>query len=134
VAQAPKEGKQCLLLEVKAKDPLLPPAALERTFLALHSPAVRLPPGTIVRISAWVKAGVSVSPDGALLYDSAGGEPLALRVNATPDWKRYYFYRRVPANGSISLTLATTGLGAVFFDDVRIEPLVPRDAPPTAAR
>jgi hypothetical protein len=134
VAQAPKEGKQCLLLEVKAKDPLLPPAALERTFLALHSPAVRLPPGTIVRISAWVKAGVTVSPDGALLYDSAGGEPLALRINATPDWKRYYFYRRVPASGSLSVTLATTGLGAVFFDDVRIEPLVPRDAPPTAAR
>jgi hypothetical protein len=132
VAQLPKEGKQCLMLQVKAKDPLLPPAALERTFLALHSPAVRLPPGTIVRISAWVKAGVTVSPDGALLYDSAGGEPLALRVSATPDWKRYYLYRRVPASGSINVTLAITGLGSVFFDDVRIEPLVPRDAPQAA--
>jgi hypothetical protein len=40
----------------------------------------------------------------------------------------------VPASGSISLTLATTGLGAVLFDDVRIEPLVPRDAPALAPR
>jgi hypothetical protein len=39
----------------------------------------------------------------------------------------------VPASGSISLTLATTGLGAVLFDDVRIEPLVPRDAPTALA-
>ncbi len=132
VAQAPKEGKQCLLLAVTAKDPLVQPKALERTFLALHSPPVRLPPGTLVRISAWVKAGVTVSPDGALLYDSAGGEPLALRLNATPDWKRYYLYRRVPASGSLSVTLAMTGLGSVFFDDVRVEPLLPRDAPPTA--
>jgi hypothetical protein len=130
VAEAPKEGKQCLMLQVRPKDPLLVPAALERTFLALNSPPVKLPPGTLVRISAWIKSGVAVSPDGALLYDSAGGEPLALRVQPTADWKRYYLYRRVPASGTISLTLATTGLGAVYFDDVRIEPLVPRDGQP----
>jgi hypothetical protein len=32
-------------------------------------------------------------------------------------------YRRVPASGQIGVTLALTGLGEAYFDDVRIEPL-----------
>ena len=50
-----KEGRQCLLLQVKPKDPAVPVTELERTFLAVHSPAVKLPPGTKVRISAWMR-------------------------------------------------------------------------------
>ena len=33
-------------------------------------------------------------------------------------------YRLVPASGTINVTLALTGLGSVYFDDVRIEPLL----------
>jgi hypothetical protein len=86
-----------------------------------------------VRISAWMKipAGTSGSPDGALFYDSAGGEPLAVRLTATAknDWQRVTLYRRVPANGTIQVTLALTSLGVVLFDDVRVEPLVAGAAP-----
>jgi len=72
-----REGKQCLRLRIKAKDPLKAPAALERTFLAVHTPAVRLLPGTLVRITGWVRLpGGIASTDGALVYDSAGGNPL----------------------------------------------------------
>jgi hypothetical protein len=35
----------------------------------------------------------------------------------------------VPASGQVYVTLALTGLGTAFFDDIRIEPLV--TAPPT---
>jgi hypothetical protein len=151
VAEAPQEGRQCLLLEIKPKDEQLPPLALQRTFLAVHSPAVHLPPGTWVRISAWVKipAPIGSSPDGALLYDDAGGEPLAVRLTAptksetsipgtaatqSSPWKKYTLYRQVPAKGTINVTLALTGLGKVYFDDVRIEPLVAGGAPVTAAK
>jgi hypothetical protein len=134
VADGPKEGKQCLMLRVEPKAPLLAPLALERTFVAAHSPEVRLPPGTPVRVSAWVRipAPLGGSTDGALLYDSAGGEPLALRLTGPTAWKKYTLYRRVPASGTLRVTLALTGLGTVYFDDVRVEPLQAGGAAPAA--
>jgi hypothetical protein len=133
VTEEPHEGKQCLKLEIQARKtldrdgkPNPPPAALERTYLALHSPVVRLQPGSLVQISGWVRIpkAITASADGVLLYDSAGGEPLAVRLSgAVGKWKRFTLYRRVPATGTINVTLALTGLGTVYFDDIRIEPL-----------
>jgi hypothetical protein len=144
VPEEPKEGKQCLLLEVKARnlpgpDGKVPPApmALERTFLAVHSPVVPLAPGSLVRISAWVRipATISASPDGALLYDSAGGEPLAVRLTGElKQWRKVTIYRRVPSSGQISITLALTGIGKVYFDDIRIEPLQAERPGPAVAK
>lgn len=135
VTEDAKEGRQCLMLQIKAKDVEAVPVALERTFLAVHSPAVKLPPGTRVRISAWVRVPgeIAASADGALLYDSAGGEPLAVRLREASKWTQYVLYREVPASGTINVTMALTGLGKVYFDDVRIEPMVARGAAPLTA-
>jgi hypothetical protein len=121
----PKEGKQLLKLEVKPKDPTAPPSALEGTFLAITSPPVRLRPGSLVQISGWINIPNTItgSPDGALLYDSAGGEPLGVRLTVTKGWKKLTLYRKVPADGMVSVTAALTGLGAAYFDDIRLEPL-----------
>ena len=81
-----------------------------------------------MRVPAEIKASV----DGAMFYDSAGDEPLSLRITGVTPWKKFTFYRRVPASGEISVTLALTGLGYALFDDVRIEPLVAPDSLPTA--
>jgi hypothetical protein len=126
-ALMPKEGERCLKLQIKPKPRVVPAAALERTFLAVNSPAVHLQPGTLVRITVWMRLlrPIGLSVDGALFYDSAGGEPLAVRLTEPTPWKRFTLYRRVPASGTISVTCALTGLGTVYFDDVRIEPLVP---------
>jgi hypothetical protein len=132
VSESPEEGKQCLMLSLKPEEPKspseeapVPPAALERTFLAIHSPAVKLPVGTPVRISVWVRIPkpLTASTDGALIYDSAGGEPLAVRLTGPTKWKKITLYRRVPASGTINVTLALMGLGSAYFDDVHIEPL-----------
>jgi hypothetical protein len=135
VKDEPKEGRQCLMLQLSPKDKTLPPLALERTFVAILSPAVHLPPGTPVAISAWVRIpqGISASADGALLYDSIGGEPLAVRLTGATKWKKFILYRRVPASGVVNVTMALTGLGTVYFDDVRIEPLTGGDATATVA-
>ncbi len=132
VTTNPKEGQQCLKLQISppkaaavaGKQPLQP-QALERTYLAINSPAVKLPPGTLVKISFWVRIPYSIgaTADGALFYDSCGGEPLAVRLNGKVEWKQYTIYRWVPASGLINVTMALTGLGEVYFDDVRIEPL-----------
>lgn len=68
---------------------------------------------------------IVASADGAMLFDSAGGEPLAVRQVAATPWRQFTLYRRVPANGQVNVTLGLTGIGAVYFDDVRIEPLSP---------
>ncbi len=131
--EAPHQGKQCLMLQVKPKNPTGPgganlaPQALERTLLAITSPVVHLQPGSLVQISAWVRIPqkITATADGALLYDSAGGEPLAIRLTEPMPWKKLTLFRRVPDSGTLHVTLAMTGIGSVYFDDVRIEPLVP---------
>jgi hypothetical protein len=123
-AQPPRGGKQCLLLEVHPKEGIASVGVLEKTFVAVHSPAVRLRPGSLVRVSVWAKTdGVAGSADGAMFYDSAGGDGLAVRITREPRWKRYALFRRVPESGQVNVTLAMTGAGKVYFDDVRIEPL-----------
>src|SRR5262249_38386345 len=124
--EQPKQGKQCLMLEIKPKAGTFPPLALERSLLALTSPVVHLQPGTLVQVSGWVRIpqAITASADGALIYDSAGGEPLAVRMTEpTKKWEKITLYRRVPDSGTMFVTLALTGLGTVYFDDVRIEPL-----------
>lgn len=125
VAESPAEGKQCLKLMITPQFPQNPPRALERTFLAVTSPPVRLPPGTPVRVSGWVRipADLGGSVDGALLYDSAAGEPLGIRLTGATGWKKYTLYRVVPDSGVIQVTLALTGMGAAYFDDIRVEAL-----------
>jgi hypothetical protein len=138
VANNPKQGKQCLALQVMPKNKEVVPRALERTMISLQSPDVKLPPGSLVRISVWINVPgtIKASPDGALFYDSVGGEPMAVRVTGTgaAGWKKVTVYRRVPASGTVHVVLAMTGLGSAFFDDVRIEPLAPGNqaTPPSA--
>jgi hypothetical protein len=100
---------------------------LERTFLAVDSPAVKLPPGTLVRVTGWIKVAGAITgtADGALLDDDAGGEPLGARVLTTSNrWKRFQLYRHVPASGQIGVTAALTGAGVAYFDDLRVEPIL----------
>src|SRR5207302_8385810 len=113
----PIEGKQCAMLQIKPKTGRATPLALERTMVALVSPEVKLPPGTLVQVSGWINipAPITASPDGALMYDSAGGEPLAIRLTNPTGWKKFTVYRRVPASGSINVTLALTGIGTVYY-------------------
>jgi hypothetical protein len=136
VPPAPELGRGVLKLEVRLRvefnkdgKPLEQPTRpLERTFLVAESPPVRLPPGTLVRVSGWVKIpdNLQRTADGVLFYDDAGGEPLGVRLVGTVGrWKRYHLYRRVPPSGQMTLTVALTGIGVAYFDDLRIEPLVP---------
>ena len=136
VPPQPEMGRGVLKLEVRRRGDIASDGKpveqstrpLERTFLAVESPPVKLPPGTLVRVSGWIKilGSVTLTADGVLFYDDACGEPLAVRVTDTNNmWKQYHLYRRVPASGQMSLTVAMTGVGTAYFDDLRIEPLVP---------
>ncbi|QEL14556.1 hypothetical protein [Limnoglobus roseus] len=136
---APNLGRHCLRLLVTAvipkdeKNPkeFRPPTALERVSLAVDTPAVALPPGSWARVSFWaLSSDIKGSADGALVFDSVGSEPLAVRLEPFK-WKQYYLYRQVKADGKLAVTFALTGIGFAFFDDVRIEPM---ELPPAAGR
>jgi hypothetical protein len=111
---------------VKKKGDKVPPEpqALERVFLAVNSPPVKLPPGSWVRISGWMKVpgGVRASADGAMFFDTAGGEAYAVRTTETLEWKHFHMYRKVPSNGEVRVRMALTGFGTAYFDDIKIEP------------
>ena len=102
----------------------------------MDSPPIKFEPGTLVRVSGWMRVPQEItgSPDGALFYDDAGGEPLAVRTTSVPHWRQFHLYRRVPASGQISVTLALTGVGVAYFDDIRIEPMIstPASTPATS--
>jgi hypothetical protein len=129
VLPRPPLGRHCLRLFILANETDTP-KALERSFVAVDSPAAEFAPGTWVRVSFWAKApgGVYSSADGVVVYDTAGGEPLSVRLTYQAEWKQFHLYRQVPASGKIGVTFALTGLGEAFFDDVRIEPMIPGGA------
>ncbi|HEX3151523.1 MAG TPA: hypothetical protein VHR66_25830 [Gemmataceae bacterium] len=118
---------------LQKKDDKAPPepAALERVFLCVNSPPVRLPPGSWVRISGWMKVAdaVRASPDGAMFFDTTGGEAYAARVTENLEWKHFHMYRKVPANGEVRVRMALTGFGTVYFDDIKVEPYLGTAAP-----
>lgn len=118
-------NRNCLRLAVSPrnmKDGRVP-QALERTAIAVMSPTVAATPGAWARITFWanIPNTIQASADGAVVFDSAGGEPLATRIRSTTGWQRFAMYRQVPADGKLGVTFAMTGLGIAFFDDVRIE-------------
>src|SRR5262249_60862479 len=88
-------------------NPLPPPQAVERTVVAVDSPPAEFAPGSLVRVSFWVKVPTPIlaSADGLIVFDSAGGEPLGVRVRHSAKWKQYHLYRRVPADGKVAVTV-----------------------------
>jgi hypothetical protein len=118
---------------LKKKDEEAPPEpqALERVFLCVNSPPVKLPPGSWVRISGWMKVAgpVRASADGAMFFDTVGGEAYAVRIPVNQTWKQFHMYRKVPENGEVRVRMALTGFGTVYFDDVKIEPYLGTSAP-----
>ena len=45
------------------------------------------------------------------------------RFEGPAQWKKFSYYRIVPADGSVSVTAALTDLGEAYLDDVTIEVL-----------
>ena len=114
-----------IVLSPRDNKPLPAPQALERTYLAVNTPAVRLQPDSWVRVSAWIYIPeiIKSCADGLLFFDNICGEGMGLRLQVTRGWKQYHIYRKVPANGLVWATFALTGIGNAYVDDVRIEPL-----------
>ncbi len=123
VPESPHDGNQCWKLTIAPKDAAYAPEALERTYLVVNTPSVALTPGTTVKLTGWfrIPQPIKASADGLLIYDNAGTEALGIRLYHVPQWKKFELYRQVPSSGQISLSIALTGIGTAYFDDLKIE-------------
>jgi hypothetical protein len=119
-------GRNSLKLTVgaKRKDIKGLPPFLDHPAVAVRTPPIPVSVKQLVRIRVMVKMPrqTPTGAGGLIVRDSIGGEALQYRVsNATPKWQEVVLYRRVPANGELSVLLGLAGFGEAYFDDLRIE-------------
>jgi len=101
---------------------------VDHPVVAVRSPAVKVGARQVYRISVMVKLANLALPGagGLIIRDSIGGERLQFRARdvTANDWYEAVYYRRVPADGTLTVTLGMAGYGYASFDDFKIEPIV----------
>jgi hypothetical protein len=128
---APNQGHYSLRLAARAVDERAVAGLVETPPVWITSPGVPVAAGGWMRISGsvYVPEAIAGSLDGLMIMDSVGGETLAERVGETSGWRSFTMYRAMPQSGRLSLTIALTGFGEAWVDDVKIEPWLPPGTP-----
>jgi hypothetical protein len=118
LAPSPHRGKYSLRLAATSTAG----TAAGREFVRYISPPVTVHAGHAVRIGGWIKIPASLpsTSDGVLIYDSLMGRSLALRYRETGEWERFELVREVWESQEVTVTLALTGTGEVFLDDLEL--------------
>ncbi|REJ70637.1 MAG: hypothetical protein DWQ31_00365 [Planctomycetota bacterium] len=123
--RAPHGGRNSLLLRAAVDGDAAPPALIETPPVWVESAPVPVTAGQRVKIQGVVRvAGVPNSQQSAtvlLVFDSIGGQDLALRVESADVWQPFVLYRGVPSDGQVMVTFALEGAGEAWVDDVTIE-------------
>lgn len=98
----------------------------------ITTPQIPVYAGEILCITGYVNIPQKLqgNVDGLMIFDSLGGEPLALRMSETNgQWRQFVCYRAVPTvvppQASMCVTFALNGLGEVLLDDLQIFPIIP---------
>ncbi len=113
-----KEGRRALLIDSK-----------EAAGVSV-SQELYLPVGSTWKVSVWIKgeaSGAKASDDasGALEIETrAGNQGKAPTPAGTFSWRREEVTFRVPSPGRVRIALLSDYSGKLWFDDVRLEPLV----------
>jgi hypothetical protein len=131
VASSAHGGALGLRLSVTAADVKHPPAMLEMPPVRFISPSITAQAGQIICIHGWVNvpSPITGSVDGLMIFDSLGGEALADRIGRTEGWREFALYRVAPQSGMVNLTIALTGLGEAWIDDLAVQIL---ESPPAS--
>ena len=105
------------------------PVYLSRPVVTVRTPSINVRKGQIVRISGWANVTTAITghPNGAMLYDSIGGQTRAMRWNAKTGWRRFTLLREAKESGPMRVTLVLHGMGEVRFDDLRIDLYRPKE-------
>ena len=108
------------------------PTIVETPPVWVTTPAIAVGQNKMLRIRGYVRtsAAISGSHDGVMIFDSIGGQSLATRVKSSEPWRQFTHYRVVPADANLTVTIALTGIGHAWIDDLDIAVLdLPRARP-----
>jgi hypothetical protein len=122
-AQACRSGVSGLRIVAQVENEGSKPRQVETAPIWVISPPVGVRMGEMICVSGWIRipAVVEAGIDGLTIFDSLGGESLALRFRETRgQWREFAFYRYVPENANYYVYFALNGLGEVHIDDVRV--------------
>lgn len=124
-------GRSCLRLRAWASEGQAAPGLVESPPVWATSAAVPVETGQLLRIRGWVDvpAAITGSVDGLMVFDSLGGQALALRFGETKGWREFVLYRVAPRHEELRVTFALTGMGEARIDDVAVEVIRPLSAP-----
>jgi hypothetical protein len=113
------------------------PPFLDQPAAAIRSPAIPVKAGQFLRVSVMILRRLA-TPDGAggvVVRDSIGGQALQyVSREAIPEPSKLIYYRRVPADGTFTVTLGLAGYGGAFFNDLKVERVEASEPPPDVAR
>jgi len=120
---AAKSGQSGLWLSVAPENPQRRPRQLETAPLWVTTPAMPIEMGEMICVHGWIRIPqpLESTVDGLMIFDSLGGESLALRFTETGgEWREFTFYRIVPEDGNYYVTFALKGFGEVHIDDITV--------------
>jgi hypothetical protein len=120
---AAHSGRYGLRLTARAAKDDQPQGLVESPPCYMRTAAVPVEAGQWVCIRGWVqvRGPITGSVDGLLIVDSLSGEALAERIHETNGWQPFTLYRTAVERGQLSVTLALSGLGEAWVDDVTIQ-------------
>jgi hypothetical protein len=122
-AQACRSGSNGLRMIALSEGEAVKPKQIETAPIWVISPPVGVRMGEMICVSGWIRCpvGIESGVDGLTIFDSLGGEALALRFRETRgQWREFAFYRYVPEDSNYYVYFALNGLGEVHIDDVRV--------------
>ncbi|MDR2440950.1 MAG: hypothetical protein LBE12_16445 [Planctomycetaceae bacterium] len=122
VTSAKRSGQKGLQMIVEPTSLEDKPGQLETTPIWITTPPIPVRMGEMLCVHGWVRIPrrLESTVDGLMIFDSLGGESLALRFLEAKDWREFAFYRNVPMDGNYYVTFGLQGLGEVHIDDVSI--------------
>jgi hypothetical protein len=118
---APRSGRSCLQMQAWADDDESD-RRLEQWPITIRSGPVPVRQGELVRIAGWIRVPRRIRnhDDGVMIFDSLGGPQLALKIPRTDGWQEFSIYRAATHDGTLSVTIALTGLGEAWLDKVAV--------------
>ena len=116
-------GQSGLRLVIAPQNPLDKPKQLETVPLWAATPAMLMRMGEMICVHGWIRIPqpLESTVDGVMIFDSLGGEELALRfLHTSGEWREFAFYRNVPVDGNYYVFFAVSGFGEVHLDDIQV--------------